>query len=166
MRHQNVGREAAIGRNTEMVMRGTHILFAGPASRASAAADPRINGNLSADDCSLGAFARRFDDTGDLVAKRKWQGAILGDIEPPVAAQREIAILHMKIRMTDAAACHTHQHFAAARRRTIGRCFGQGLSIRDKGLSAKLAHGVLSPAWLCFSIGLERDKISSIVIPL
>src|SRR5437762_6023077 len=63
--------------------------------------------------------------------------------------------------MTDAAARQAHQHLTPARHRTVGSGFAQRLAIGDKGLPAKLAHGVLSPPTPCFSIGLERDEISS-----
>jgi hypothetical protein len=127
-------------------------MFSSP-SRTGATADPRINGDLLADDSFLGAFPCRFNYAGDFVTECKRQSAIFGDIETLVAAKREIAVLDVQVRVAHAAAGHTHQNFAAARYRTIGNGFAQRLPISNQRLAAKFAHAVLSPAGPCISIG-------------
>src|SRR5436309_9043537 len=103
MRHQDMSGKTAIRRDAEMMMRRAHVLFARPAGGACPTANPRINRNVAADARALRALPRRFDHAGDLVAQREWQSAVFGDVEPLVTAQREITVLHVQIRVTDAA---------------------------------------------------------------
>ena len=48
---------------------------------------------------AIGLVAGALDHAGDLVAERERQRAILGDVEPPVAAEFEIAVLKMQVGM-------------------------------------------------------------------
>src|SRR5215470_18280649 len=144
-----------------MMMRGAHVLFAGATGRAGAAADPRIDRDLAADDHAFGIFTCGFDDSSNFVPKREWQSAVFGDVEPSIATEREIAVLHVQIRMAHPAAGHADQNFGAAWRRTIRKCFAQRLAISDKRLAAKFVHAVLSPEELVFSIALSRPRCAS-----
>src|SRR5271168_3559886 len=104
MRDQDVGGEAAIGGDAEMMMRRAHVFLAGAARRAGAAAYPGIDRDRAADGRANGCFSRAFDDACDLVSQRERQRPILGDVEPTVAAQSEVAVLQMQVGMADAAA--------------------------------------------------------------
>ena len=97
VRHQYVSCETAVDGNAKMMMCGAHILFAGATGRSGAAANPGIHRDLSSDFGAVGIFPGRFNDAGDLVPKRKRQSAVFGDIEAFLAAEREMAVLHMQI---------------------------------------------------------------------
>src|SRR5689334_12001272 len=158
MRHQDVSREPAVDRNAEMMMRGAHVLFAGAASRASSAADPRIDRSLLADCDILRTFTCGFDDPCDLMTERKRQSTVFGDIEPFIAAQREITVLHVQVRMAYPAASHSDENLGAARHRAFRDRLAQWRSIGDERLAAKCAHAVLSPEEPAISIALWRPR--------
>ena len=73
MRDKHVAGKAAICGDAEMMMGGAHVLFAGTASRAGAAADPGIDRDAAADGGAFGVRSGAFDHAGDLVAEREWQ---------------------------------------------------------------------------------------------
>src|SRR5271170_3754486 len=110
MRYQNVTGEAAVDGDAEMAVLGAQILLAGAAGGASAAADPRIDRHAAADDRAVGRVAGGLDHAGDFVTERKRQRAVFGDVEPLIAAQREIAVLDVQVRMAYAAALHADQN--------------------------------------------------------
>ena len=56
-----------------------------------------------------------LNHTGDLMTKRERQAPARSDIEPFVAAEREIAVLHVQIGMAHATSLDAHQNFATAR---------------------------------------------------
>src|SRR5262249_56434236 len=112
----------------------------------------------------LRVFSRRFDDAGDLVAERKGQRAVFGDVEAPVAAEGKIAVLEVQVRVTHPATGHADQNFAAARYRAFCRGFLQRLAIGDKRLAVKHAHAVLSPAEPCMAIGTRRSRCSPTIL--
>src|SRR6516164_367558 len=144
-----------------MMVRGTHVLFAGATGRAGAAADPRIDGDFAANNGAVGVPTCGFDDSSNFVPKREWQSAVFGDVEAFIAAEREIAVLHVQIRMAHSAAGDADQNLGAARRRTVRNRFAQRLPISDKRLAAKLAHAVLSPKAPVFSIVPSRPRATS-----
>ena len=123
VRHQHISCKTAVNGDAEMMMCGAHVLFAGAASRAGAAANPGIHRDLSSDLGTIGVFPGRFNDAGDLVPKRERQSAVFADIEAFLAAEREIAVLHMQIRMAHAAAGDADKNLGAVRHRTIGNRF-------------------------------------------
>src|SRR5215472_3655130 len=155
VRHQHVSCETAVSGDAKMMMRRAHVLFAGATSRTGAAADPRIDRDFAADDAAVGTFTCGFDDSSNFMPQRKRQSAVFGDVEAFIAAEREIAVLHVQIRMAYPAAGHADQNLGAARRRTIRNRFAQRLPISDKRLAAKLAHAGLSPDAAAFSIALS-----------
>src|SRR5262249_60019784 len=136
--------ETAVDGNAKMMMRGAHILFASPAGRAGTAADPRIDRDFAADEDAIGTFTRGFDDAGDFMPERERQGAILGDVEPFIAAEREIAVLDVQIRVTDPAAGYPNQNFGAARYRALGKRLAQRRATGDKRLAAHTPHAGLT----------------------
>src|ERR1700733_5384748 len=140
MRHQYMRRKAAIGGDAEMMMRGAQILLTGAASGAFPAADPRVDRHAAANSRAAGSLSRGFDHAGDLVPKCERQRAVLGNVEPLVAAQREIPILQMQVGMAHAAALNAHENLAAARGRAIRHRLTERLAISDKRLTAKFTH--------------------------
>ena len=93
MRDEHVAGKAAVRGDAEMMMGGAHILFAGTASRAGAAADPGIDRDAATDRGAFGVGSGAFDHAGDFMPERERQRAILGDVEPLVVAERKIAVL-------------------------------------------------------------------------
>ena len=140
MGYQHVSGEAAVHGNTEMMMRRAQIFFAGAASRAGPAADPRIDRHAAPNGCPLGRFARGLDHAGDLVAERERQRAVLGNVETLVAAQREITVLQMQVGMAYPAAFHTQQHFTAVGHGKIRYRLAERLAVSDERLTVKLSH--------------------------
>ena len=126
MRHQYVSRETAIVCDAKMMMRRAHVFFAGTTGRAGAAADPRIDRDFTPENDAVGAITGGFDHSGDLVSKRERQSAVFGDVEPLIAAQGEIAVLDMQIRVANPAARHPDQNLGTARYRTIDLQTGPG----------------------------------------
>src|ERR1041385_8033798 len=106
MRHHNVSRESAVDRDAKVMMRRTHVLFAGAAGGTGAAADPWINRDFATENNAVGVFTCGLDDAGNLMAKRKRQNAVFADIEPPIAAEREVAVLHVEVRVAHPTAGH------------------------------------------------------------
>src|SRR5580692_4625740 len=74
------------------------------------------------------------------MAEREWQRTILRNVEPLVVAERKIAVLQMQVRMAHAAALDAHQHFAAARRRTIHDGLAERLAVSDQRLAVHFCH--------------------------
>ena len=140
MRDEHVAGKAAVGGDAEMMMVGAQVLLAGTAGRAGAAADPGIDRDAVADHRAFGIRSCAFDHAGDLMAERERQRAILGDVEPLVVAEREIAVLQMQVGMAHAAAFDAHQHFAAARRRTIDDGLAERLPVSDQRLAMHFRH--------------------------
>ncbi len=141
MRDEDVGGEAAIDGDAEMAVRGAQILLAAAARRASAATDPGIDRDAAADGRAVGFVSRGFDHAGDLVSERERQRAVLGDVEPLVAAEQEIAVLQMQVGMAHAAALDAHQHFAAARRGAVDHGLAERLPVGDERLAVHFGHG-------------------------
>src|SRR5262249_35113860 len=100
----------------------------------------------------------------DLVAERKWQSAVFGDVEAPVAAKGKIAVLEVQVRVTHPTTGDAHQNFAAARYRAFCRGFPQRLAVGNKRLAVKHAHAVLSPAEPRMAIGTRRPRSSPTIL--
>ena len=118
MRDDDMGGIAAIDGNPEMTRRRAQVLLAVTAGRASATADPWIDRDPPPR-CDCGIGAGLLHHAGDLVAERERQRAAGADIEPLVAAELEVAVLHMQVGMAHAAAFDADQDFAPPRRRAI-----------------------------------------------
>jgi len=120
MRHQHVRGKSAVDGNAEVAVGGAQVFLAGAAGRALAATDPRKHRNLGAGYCVgtdfLGLRPGAFDSAGDLVAERERQRAPGAHVELLAVAEQEIAVLHVQVRMADAAAVDPHEHLAALRR--------------------------------------------------
>src|ERR1700684_3169726 len=99
MRNENVGGVAAINGDAEMTGIGAQILLATETGGANAIADPRIDRDAVADFGAASILAFAVDHAGNLVTEREGQGASGADVELLVAAEREIAVLHVQIGM-------------------------------------------------------------------
>ena len=139
MRHQHMGREAAVDLDAEMTRRRAEILFTGAAGRALAAPDPGKHGRrLSGLHVRVGAGL--LDHARDLVAEREGQRAAGGDVELLVAAEAEIAVMQMDIGMAHAAAADPHQDFAALRLGCLDDRFTQWRRIGSHRLADHAGH--------------------------
>src|SRR4029077_12558307 len=87
-----------------------------------------------------GVRAGALDHAGDLVAEREGQGTSLGDVALLVAAEREVAVLHVQVGMAHAAALDPHQHLAAARLGRIDDGLAQRRRVGDERLADELGH--------------------------
>ena len=152
MGDQDVGGVTAVDGDPDVTMFGAQVFVAGEAGRAAAATDPRIDRNAAPDCRAFGRLAGSLDDAGDLVSQREGQSAVLGDVEPFVAAQRKIAVLQMQVRVADAATVHPQQNFAAVWRRQLGERFTQRLAVGDKRLAVEFGHR-------CFGLIVRRSPI-------
>src|SRR5579862_9801726 len=171
MGNEHMAGEAAIGIDAEVAMGGAQVFFTSAADGAGAAADPGIHGDAAADRCAVGFVAGAFDHAGDFVSERERQSAILGDIEPPLAAELEITVLQMQVGMTHATTLDPYQHFAATWRRTIDHGLAERLSVGDQRLAVHLSHlgsslsirvgaGIIMPQLpACGERARESDKI-------
>src|SRR5579875_3775229 len=122
MRDQDVAGKAAVDGDTEMPVAGAKVFLAATARGTLAATDPRVDRDAAAGRCPFGLAARALNHAGDSMPKGDRQGAAGGHIEPLVAAEGEITVLHVQIGMADAAALDAHKNFAAAGDRTVGDC--------------------------------------------
>ena len=129
-----------IGGNAEMMVRGAEIFVAGAADSARAAADPRINRDAPAYRRAFGLASGAFDHAGDFMPECERQNPAFGNVEPIVAAEREVAVLHMQVGMAHAASFDAHEHLAAVRRGAINNRLAQRLPVGDKRLAAHLVH--------------------------
>ncbi len=116
------------------------ILLAGAARRAIAAADPGIDRDAPAHACAGSIRAGGFNHSGNLVTERERQHAVLGDVEPLVAAEREIAVLHMQVGMADPATLDADEDFGAVRPGAVHDRLAERLAISDQRLAAQLRH--------------------------
>src|SRR4051794_24158358 len=103
MRHQNVSGEAAVDLNAEVTRCCAEIFFARLAGCAFAAADPRKYGRRGAN-LHVRIGTGLLDHAGNLVTERERQRTVRRDVQLPVAAEAEIAIVKMQVRMADATA--------------------------------------------------------------
>src|SRR6185503_8215024 len=86
----------------------------------------------------IGAGA--LDHARDLMAQRERQYAAFTHIERFAFAEREIAVLHVQVGMTDAAALDAYKHLAALRLRTIDNGFAKRGLIGGQREAAKFRH--------------------------
>src|SRR5262249_39218667 len=140
MRHQHVGGEAAVEIDADMARGGAVVLLAVPARNALAAADPGVDRDLVAGLRVRGVETDAIDHAGDLVAEREGQGAALADVELLVAAEPEVAVLHVHVGMAHAAALDPHKHLAAARLGRLDDGLAQRRRVGDERLADELCH--------------------------
>jgi hypothetical protein len=114
--HEDVRGKAPINRDAEMARRGADILLTHTARDALPATDPRVDCDLGAGlHVCVGAYA--LNEPGDLVTKCEGQSSSGLDVEFLAAAQQEVSILHVQVRMTDAATLDPHKDFGSLRPR-------------------------------------------------
>src|SRR5262249_7950955 len=134
--------------DADMARGGAVVLLAVPARNALAAADPGVDRDLVARLRVRGVETDAIDHAGDLVAEREGQGAALADVELLVAAEPEVAVLHVHIGMAHAAALDPHKHLGAARCRRLDDGLAQGRPVGDERLADQPGHATpRSASW-------------------
>src|SRR5438105_6897721 len=127
---------------------------------ALAAADPGEHQALLADPDALRLRSERFDDTERLVAEGEGQhAAALLHVEALAAAQIEVALPDVQIRVAYAFAGDAHQHFAAFRLRRGRQHFLERLAVLDD-LVADHAFAASLSAW-----SMSHRMSSSVSMP-
>src|SRR5262245_9253508 len=122
MRDQDVGgvRTGAIDAGNPPA-RGAVVVLPGLADRALAAADPGMHQTLLADQALGRLRADRLDDAEGLVAQRERRhAAALLHVEALAAAELEVALPDVQVRVAHPRARDAHQDFAALGLRRFG----------------------------------------------
>src|SRR5438876_3774630 len=159
--HEQVRRIGAGAVDAEdAASRDTVVVLSRLAHRALAAADPRKHDPLLTHAHALRLRAQRLDHAEGLMAEREGRhAAALLDVEALAAAEVEIAMPDVEIRVTHAGARDAHEDLGALRLRRFERHLLQRLAVLDD-LVADHALAAAASAW-----SMSQRMSSSVSMP-